>query len=334
MTDTIETLAAGGAANALERLDRRLAVIRDRVRAVSDGDAPGLYLYGRPGTGKTRTVRRTLHALEARETYHAGHLTPLGLFDLMAAHPDGVLVLDDVGELLRQRVAVQLLLAALGGQSGGDGRRVVSYRRQGVEERVEFAGGVVLISNLTLHPAGLLAALQSRVEAVEFDPPDDELEALMVDLVATGWAPDGTPRLTPGQAREAVGHLAAEARRRGVRLDLRLLDKALRAYARWLEGKTETHWKDLVAVSVGRHAGEAEHTPLRPVSRAARKEAEQSLVRSLVAETPGDRNRQIAGWERRTGKSGRAFYRRLGEVSPPGGFPPALVDVPPPAGAG
>jgi hypothetical protein len=48
-----------------------------------------VYLFGRPGTAKTYTVRAVLET-EVKEpyVYQRGHLTPLGLFELIEKHPD------------------------------------------------------------------------------------------------------------------------------------------------------------------------------------------------------------------------------------------------------
>ena len=98
----------------LAELNRRQAIVRDYVRGVARQYATGLYLFGRPGTAKTYTVRAVLEG-EIREpyTYQRGHLTPMGLFELIAGHPDGVIVLDDLGAVLKSDVALQILLSAL-----------------------------------------------------------------------------------------------------------------------------------------------------------------------------------------------------------------------------
>src|SRR5208337_328989 len=81
----------------LAELHRRQAIVRDYVRGVARQYATGLYLFGRPGTAKTHTVRAVLEQ-EIREifTYQRGHITPMGLFDLIAGHAEEVIVLDDL----------------------------------------------------------------------------------------------------------------------------------------------------------------------------------------------------------------------------------------------
>src|ERR1700733_10193930 len=120
-------------------LNRRQGIVRDYVRGVARQYSTGLYLFGRPGTAKTHTVRAMLEK-EIRElyTYQRGHLTPMGLFELIAEHPDEVIVLDDLTAVLDSDVALQILLSALEHPAPGDRTRsrVVKYRRKGHEERV------------------------------------------------------------------------------------------------------------------------------------------------------------------------------------------------------
>src|SRR5262249_36982803 len=121
----------------LADLKRRQAIVRDYVRAVARQYATGLYLFGRPGTAKTHTVRDLLER-EIREiyVYQRGHLTPMGLFELLAVHPEEVIVLDDLSAVLDSDVALQILLSALEHPAPRDRTRsrVVKYRRQGREE--------------------------------------------------------------------------------------------------------------------------------------------------------------------------------------------------------
>jgi hypothetical protein len=92
--------------DALQELERQLAVVRDRVRGVARRHYTGFYLFGRPGTSKTYTVRTTLDELRILYEYHLGYLTPMGLFDLLDEHHDRILLRDDVSEILGNRIAL------------------------------------------------------------------------------------------------------------------------------------------------------------------------------------------------------------------------------------
>ena len=240
----------------LERLDLRLAVIRDRVKGVALRRHTGFYLSGRAGTGKTYSVKQTLDKIEGPYEYHLGHLTPMGLFDLLNRHCDRTIVLDNVAEILKNNVALQILLAALGNQPGNSGLRPVKYRRQGLDVTVQFSGGIILISNLELHPAPLLDALKSRIHCLRHDPSNEEIAALMRHIAAQGRPQHG---LSAAECLEVAEFLIAESVRIGCRLDIRLLvDKALPDFAQHRAGETETHWKDLVVATLEGQVQEAE----------------------------------------------------------------------------
>lgn len=300
--------------DALAALNSRLSVVRDRVRGVALGLHTGLYLYGRAGTGKTHAVRRTLDALGVPYHYHDGHLTPMGFFDLLGEQHDRVLVLDDVSSLFGQKVALQLLLAALGNQPDDARCRVVKYRRQGRDETVRFTGGIIAVSNLELHPAPLLQALKSRVHYLKYDPSDEQVAALLLDIAGRGW-PTPRPLLSPRECRTVAEFLIAESRRLNVRLDIRLLvDKALPDFLQHRSGKTEADWRDLVASTLEEQVVELRHIhAAAATTRAGRKKDEQEIVRDILAEFTTRRD-QFAAWRERVGKSQRAFERRLAEI--------------------
>ena len=300
--------------DALETLHNRQAVVRDRVRGVALKLHTGLYLFGRAGTGKTYGVRHTLESTGVPYHYHNGHLTDLGVFDLLEAQHDRVIVLDDVSSLFERKVGLQLLLAALGNQPDETGQRVVKYRRQGRDETIRFTGGIIAISNLELHSAPLLQALKSRVHYLKYDPTEDQIAALFLDIAGRGW-PASRPLLSARECRSVAEFLIEEAGRRAVPLDIRMLvDKAFPDYLQHRSGNTEAHWKDLVRATLEEQLIDLTHTAVGgKTSRADRKKDEQEVVRDILAEY-STKPEQLAAWRDRVGKSDRAFYRRLEEL--------------------
>jgi hypothetical protein len=300
----------------LVELDRRQAIVRDYVRGVARQYATGLYLFGRPGTAKTHTVRRVLDE-EIREiyAYQRGHLTPLGLFELIADHADEVVVLDDLGAVLRSDVALQILLSALEPPTARDRGRVVRYRRQGREDRVVFRGGIVCISNRELHDDELLGAFKSRVHTLNYDPSDAQIGALMLDLAARGWPPGASgPEVPPPAAGEVARYLIGEMLRLSCPFDLRLLiGKALPVYQQWKDGEAESDWRDLVTASIEEHLVAVRHPAAAPASREGRL-AEERAIAEEIARAHASRDERVRAWSERTGKSERAFYRRLAEL--------------------
>ncbi len=297
----------------LAELQRRLAVVRARVLAVAHHHANGFYLFGRAGTSKTYTIRTTLAEYDKPYHYHSGHLTPMGLFDLLGDQHDRTIVLDDVSELLNQKIALQILLAALGNQPTDTDTRIVKYRRQGVEQTVRFTGGIILISNLEIHSAPLLQALKSRVHYLKYDPSDEQIEALMLDVASRGWS-QGRRRMTPEECLEVAAFVIPESRRLGVRLDMRVLvDKAFPDYVLHRSGFTEVHWKDLVISTLEAQLVALRHTPVAKPNRKDTKEDEHQVIREIMAQFSDAKDREAA-WTEQTGKSYRAFRRRSVEL--------------------
>jgi hypothetical protein len=295
----------------LAELRQRQAVARDFVRGVARQYATGFYLFGRPGTAKTHTIRSVLGE-EIREiyVYQRGHLTPVGLFELIAEHPDEVIVLDDLVTIFRSDVALQILLSALEHPAPGDRTRtrLVKYRRKGEEVRVAFRGGIICISNRELHDAELLGAFKSRVHTLNYDPSDAQLGALMLDLAERGAVP-----VPPTEAGEVARFVIAEMLRQGCRFDLRLfVNKAIPDYVQWKDDETESNWRDLVTASIEEHLVAVRHADGRP-SRADRKQEEHAIIREILRDHPA-REEHVKAWVGRTGKSERAFYRRLAEM--------------------
>jgi hypothetical protein len=300
----------------LADLDRRQAIVRDYVRGVARNYATGLYLFGRPGTSKTYTVTSVLEReIQEPHTYQRGHLTPIGLFELIADHPDSVIVLDDLGAVLESDVALQILLTALEHPTSRDRGRVVKYRRQGSEMRSVFRGGIVCISNKELHDDELLGAFKSRVHTLNYDPSKAQIGALMLDIADRGW-PVGSnnPEITPESARMVAHYLIGEMLRLDCRFDLRLfVNKALPDFQQWKDGETESDWRDLISASIEQQLIAVRHSSDLPVSREAKKDEEREIVREII-ETHVTRDDRVRVWIERTGKSERAFYRRLAEM--------------------
>jgi hypothetical protein len=286
----------------LAGFERRCDLIRDRVRSVADRYQNGLYLVGRPGSGKTYTVEETLQDLGARYTCRNCHMTPAGLWEELKEHPDHILVLDDIPVLLRQPQAQQVLLAAMGGRMGEPRLLTYTTKAKDERERLEFRGGVIGISNVPLAREPLANALASRIPVLEHEPPDEELAAVMRQLANQRRAD-----LTPEECREVAEFVIQESQRNDYRLDLRSLDKGLQDRRQHKAGRTRCSWQDLVRSTMRQVCFGLVPRPLTKQEELAE---QRECVRQAIRRHPSDRHRQLA----ESGLSRSTFYKRLREA--------------------
>lgn len=294
----------------LKELRSKQSLIRDRIRAVVRGHANGIYLHGRPGLSKTFLVRTTLEKLGTRYEYSNGHVTPLGLFELIEKSPNSVIVLDDVSSIFTQPMALQILLAALGTPHDGSKTRTVRYKRANDDRVVHFSGSIIAISNLQLagHANHVLDALRDRVHVMSYEPTDEEIEASIHEIAGT--SPRG---VSSSDAVRVASFLLDSCRESGVRPSIRLyVDKALTDFQLWEAGDSESHWSDLIRASV-QQSVIVQERPLRDISRKEQIDSERRLVQAICEQFPC-RKLRVAAWVARTGKSQAAFYRRCREL--------------------
>jgi hypothetical protein len=188
----------------------------------------------------------------------------------------------------------------------------VKYQCKGHAERVVFRGGIISITNRTLHGEDLLGAFKSRVHVLNYDPSDAQLGALMLRAAESGWPPE-MPTIQPAEAQTVAEFVITELLRLGARFDLRLFfNKALPDYQQWKDDEAESDWRDLITASIEEQLVAVRH-PSEAGSRAERKDDEHALVEKLLRECP-IREDRIRAWVQRTGKSERAYYRRLAEI--------------------
>jgi len=296
--------------SALTTLHRQQSLIKDRIRAVVHREANGVYLHGRPGSSKTYLVRMTLESLGQRYAYSNGHLTPVGLFDLIEENPQSVIVLDDVSAIFEQPKALQILLAALGTPHDGSRTRTVRYKTATVDKVAHFEGSIIAISNLQLagHANAVLEALQDRVHVMAFEPSDEEVEAAIYEIAGT------SPRGVDAHgAVEVASFLLEQCRGMGLRPSVRLfVDKALPDYRLWKAGNTESDWHDLVRSSV-RQMVIPQQRGLRDLTRKDQIASERNIVRDICA-TFSSRKDRLKAWRAKTRKGQSAFYRRFKEL--------------------
>ena len=125
----------------LDRLDRKLMVVRDRVRSVVRGYTTGFFLYGEGGNCKSYTVVQELDRLRADYKLHNSRMTGRGLFDVLRKFPDSIHLLEDVEGLFRDPMAQGVLRSALWGrQRDGEQERLVTWNAHKTSLHFYFTG--------------------------------------------------------------------------------------------------------------------------------------------------------------------------------------------------
>jgi hypothetical protein len=283
----------------LQSFEKKQQLLRDRVVSVSLNYHTGCYVVGRPGTSKTHTIKEELERLEVPNIYMNARMTPWGLWEFMAQHPEHVIVLDDITSLFKSEQAMQIFLAALDGKPGEV--RNVPYKSKDKNQSFSFTGAVIAISNVPLRADPLARALGSRIVIVEHEPSDDEIAAFIRHLAMKGFED-----LTADECVEVAEFIIAETRENDLRLDLRHLTKAFQDFRQHKHGRSQTSWRDLVRTSLRKFA-------IEPITLSSKKdeiEIQRQKVRHAISKFPNDRHAQIA----ETGLKSSTFYNRLKEV--------------------
>jgi hypothetical protein len=226
-------------------------ILRVRTEAVAKRAQNGLVVYGPPGIGKTATVRKALERLRCNFQYRDGCCTARGLYETLDLYPSSVIVLDDLHSLLHDRAAMQILLAALGGEIGQI--RSITYTKHSSDpsgDCVEFIGGIIVISNLGIPDTPLGAALLSRVCCFDFSPTVDELAAVLRDYANGGYS-CGAGVMNPTECRLVVDFLLEQvcALKQAAGVDIRIDFRTVhQAYGDYLlrVGRKGIQWQKMV----------------------------------------------------------------------------------------
>jgi hypothetical protein len=285
---------------------KRCELLQDRTVSVTQRYQTGVYIVGRTGSGKTHTVLDALEKMEASYVVRNSHMTPMGLFEELANHPEHTIVLDDIPNLFGKPQALQILMAALGGEPGQP--RLVTYSAKSTAEGCKsfhFVGGIIAISNLPMRRDPLSDALGSRLVLLQHEPSDEELAAVMRDAACKGFE-----NLTADECREVVEFVIAECRTNEFRLNLRFMRKGLEDFRQHKDGFARRPWQELSRSNMQQllHTGsEAAVTKQEQIKQ------EVELVRTLEQKFPGETKRQMA----ESGLRKTVFYERRRQARRP-----------------
>jgi hypothetical protein len=288
---------------ALNSLDNKLQLVRDRVRSVVGGYATGMYLYGSGGLGKSFSVSQELEALSAPVRMFNSRMTGKGLFNSLGAHPDAIHLLEDMERIVDDRDAQGVLRSALWSQPGKP--RIITWTTAADPQRFEFRGGVIMVANVPLKALPELRALATRIAVHNMDVTDEELQAQMRRIARQGWS-RGRHRLDANTCLGVCEYLIDQCLTAQCPMDLRLLDNSCLDYCQWDNEHSSLHWRDLVAHRVRQTVTQIREE-ISSLTREQKAQHYRDIVRDILAATP-DAQEQVRLWQERTGKSQSRFY--------------------------
>jgi len=166
----------------------RLATI---IRSFVDSDSGKrvLVIYGDNGIGKTYTVRQVLDRCKVDYEYITGHITPLRFYRALYNNRDGILVIDDVLALLKDKVSQALILAAMGND------KVCwmssASKLEDLPEEFEYSGKMIMIFNEPKTNNSVVdEAIADRAIMYMYRVSKEELKRKFVEICEAEGIPD------------------------------------------------------------------------------------------------------------------------------------------------
>jgi hypothetical protein len=171
--------------------------------------------------------------------------------------------------------------------------------------RFTFTGGVILIANKSLEALPELAALATRITVLQLIATFAEVAALMRSVAILGFT-FGQDFVTPKECMEIAEYVIDRMRALDRPLDMRVYVNGVKDYLQCKIGHSDTDWKDLIETRLRR-------TTVLRERRAdvMSREASIALELSRMEISAAERMRL---WKERTGKSARAYWRRLNGI--------------------
>lgn len=220
--------------------EEQLKDLESVTKLLISGAAYSMFVAGRPGSGKTFTLEKVLHA--AGKTDGDGYFkisgsgSPIGLYKALYQNRTGILLVDDADSLLDNQEARNLIKAATDTKK----ERKLNWMKKGgkefydpsteseddgedsEEEKIPtnfiFTGKFIMITNLQMNKLDPDGALRTRSFVVNINPTDLELVEFMVKLAPSIKLEDGLS-LTSEERNEVTSLIKDMA---GKRKDLSL----------------------------------------------------------------------------------------------------------------
>jgi hypothetical protein len=148
-----------------------------------NSEKKGLLVFGEKGKGKTFNTIRILEKLNKEFELVKGHITPLQLYKKLFENSNGILVLDDVSDMLRDKKKMALLLGAL--DKIGEVSWLSTNMILPLPTKFNFNGKVIIILNRIDVNNEIQEVLYDRCIPYQFDKLIDRKKMLeMITILA------------------------------------------------------------------------------------------------------------------------------------------------------
>jgi hypothetical protein len=278
-------------------------LIRDRVRGVCTYLHTGFYLWGEGGTSKSYTVLDELQNKKADYVLHNSRMTGRGLVDTLGEFPTSIHVIEDAESMFDDKRAWGVLRSALHSQSRKRPmEREISWTAHNVNIRFVFTGGLIIIANKSLDNIPELKAMKTRIATLQLVASFAEISALMRSVAEEGYR-YGEDYMTPTECLKVANFVIERMQSLARPLDMRVFVNGCKDYIQHKSGQSHTGWEDLIETRL------KETTVLR--EKRADKMAKEAEIAAEIAGKKVSQAKKLALWKERTGKSERAYWRRL-----------------------
>lgn len=283
----------------LTSLEKKQQTLADMTRMVARKQFHSLFVIGGGGTGKSRTITRTLED-EGQETILLNsNVTQLELFRLMYHHSqnDLIFLFDDVDGIFRSPVHLGLLRSALYGHP----ERIVTYSSSTLPDDLppsfSTISRFIFLANQVPKKCPMFDAVLTRCLVYRLDLSNQEIVEQFRVMAGNGY-----PGVLPEECDEIIDFIEANGQER--QLSMRLLTPAIQIFKfAKMEG---TDWRPALLAQL-QNLGR----PTVGTVRAGKQQQDFAALEQVIRQHPESVSDQQEAWCKQTGKSRATFYRAL-----------------------
>ena len=283
----------------LTSLERKQQTLADMTRMVARKQYHSLFCISAGGTGKSRTITRTLED-EGQETILINsHCTALQLYRLMYQHSESefVFVFDDVDGMYKSATHLGLLRSALYGHP----TRIVTYNSSTLPDDLppsfETISRFVFLANQVPKKCPMFDAVLTRCLVYRLDLSNQEIIEQFRVMTTNGF-----PGVTPDECDVIIDYIEKYGTER--QLSMRLLTPAIQIYK--FSKAQCSDWRPALLAQL-QNLGR----PTVGAVRAGKQQRDIAILEQAIQKFPDSVSEQQQWWSEQSKKSRASFYRAL-----------------------